>query len=97
MALAAIRHLLEKQGVDPELARELVKTEGYKHASAAMQKAYLSIAIGGILAIFFFYTGMTESKVIRLNPFLYSIGTLIGGIFGFFLFYKRYKYLKNLD
>lgn len=97
MALAAIRHLLEKQGVDPELARELVKTEGYKHASAAMQKAYLSIGGGGILAIYFLYQGMMETEVLGMHPFIYGLATFTGGIIGFSVFYKRYKYLKNLD
>ena len=97
MALAAIRHMLEKQGVEPELARELVKIEGLRHAKSNMQKAYLSIGTGALLTIIILINGIVVTKKLELNSVLYSIGTLLGGLAGFFIFHKRYKYLKKLD
>lgn len=97
MALAAIRHLLEKKGVDPELARELVKVEAFKHASANMQKAYLSLGIGVVLTCYLLYQGLTDVKILGMHPFAYGIGTLATGVFGYVVFHKRYRYLKNLD
>lgn len=97
MALAPIRLMLEKQGVDSELARELVKMEGLRHAKSNMQKAYLSIGAGILLTLIILFNGIVVTKHLELSSVLYSFSTLIGGLVGFFIFYKRYKYLKSLD
>lgn len=93
-ALAGILFRLQKTGLEPEIAREIVKTVATSHARVAKIKAIGSLIGGAAGAIFFLLTGLSVEE--KAEHFGYAAGTSMVGALMFYSANKRLKYLKSL-